>query len=324
MLRWLQHVALAFAAFVSNGFMHATAQISVPDDAQFVFQIDLQAIQQSSLGRKLIDMAKQAAAEEIGKQKGGRAGDDPLEKVRESLGFDPLTEVQRIVVTASDFEHPEKSLMIWLHMKKTTGNLEGLLLGLPNYESEAYGKHEIHSAKPDNDRVFGAIHRDGNDDHVVLISPNRSALEHQLDLLDKKSKLRDGFKIVSLGSDQKSLLSAQVLKFPLEEMGEGPHTNVAKRLKSLTFAILEQDDDVDLRLQMETETEKQAQQIRQMVQGLIAMVEFAQSMETEDEDLKQAVEFLKDAKSSVDGTTVKMRLRLPADAIERAIRNEMD
>jgi hypothetical protein len=119
----------------------------------------------------------------------------------------------------------------------------------------------------------------------------------------------------------KTLVSAQVLKFPIEDMGEGPHTNVAKRLKSLSFSISELDDDIDLRLNLQTETDKQAEQIRQMVQGLVAMVEFAGSMETEDQDLQQAVKMLKDAKSSVDGSTVRLRLRLPAEAIEKALRD---
>jgi hypothetical protein len=301
----------------------ASAQISVPEDSQFVLQIDLQAIQRTELGKRLIEAGKEAALKELSKH-GEKQEENPLEKVTEVLGFDPFQEVKRLVITASDFEHPEKSMTLWLHMGKTTGNLEGLLLGLPNYELESHGTHEIHSAKPDDVRVFGAVHQDQSNNHVVIISPNRDTLEQQLDVLDKKAGMRDGFRTIQFDDESTTLISAQVLKLPLEEMGEGPHTNVAKRLKSLSFAINELDEDLDFRLNLQTETEKQAEQIRQMVQGLFAMVEFAQSMEADDEDLQQVAKFLKDAKSSVDGNTVKLRLRLPIEIIEKAIRDEMD
>jgi hypothetical protein len=113
------------------------------------------------------------------------------------------------------------------------------------------------------------------------------------------------------------------LKLPVEEMGDGPHVNVAKRVKSLSLAVQEEDDDVDLRLSLETDTEKQAEQIRQMVQGLVAMVEFAKSMEETDEELQRVAEFMKDAKATVEGSTVRLRLRLPADVIDQVLR-EMD
>lgn len=302
----------------------ALGQIAVPSDAQFVLQLDLQAIQQTELGKRLIAAGKEAALKELAKEGIGQGDGDPMQQVRDVLGFDPLEEVERVVVTASDFEHPEKSMTLWLHLGKTTGNLEGLLLGLPGYEVESYGSHEIHSAKPDDTRIYGAVHRDKKKDHVVIVSPSRDTLEHQLDLLDKKASDREGFQWIDIDSDRKTLLSVQVLKFPLEEMGEGPHTNVAKRLKSMSLAIEEEDNDLDLRLNLQTETDKQAEQIRQMVQGLIAMVEFAQSMEQEDEELKQVVEYFKGARSSVDGSTVKLRLRLPSEAIEKAIRDELD
>lgn len=321
MFRW----CTAWLLSASLLFCHSSvsqAQIAVPDDAQFVMQLDLQAIQKTSIGKMLIAAGKEAAVKEFGKLEGGDS--DPMVKVQEILGMDPLKEVQRVVVTATDFEHPETSMTLWLHLGKTTGNIEGLLLGLPNYEVESYGSHQIHSAQPEDARIYGAIHRDKNKNHMVVISPNRDTLEHQLDLLDDRKSTRDGFKVLELPSKSSTLFSVQVLKFPLEEMGEGPHTNVAKRLKSLALAIDGSDDDIDLRLDLETETDKQAEQIRQMVQGLIAMVEFAQSMDVDDEELRKAVQYFKGAKSTVDGSTVKLQMRLPADAIEAAIREQLD
>ncbi len=319
--RWLCWTVACMATWLGASSL-VTAQISVPEDAQFVLQIDLQAIQQSRLGQELIKAGKEAAMEELSKHTSAQGAENPLDKVKEVLGFDPLTEIKQLVITSSDLEHPEKSMTLWLSMGKTTGNLEGLLLGLPNYESMDYGNHVIHSAKPDEDRIYGAVDQSKDGNHVIILSSNPKTVEQQLDLLGDGSIASKPNRDKSLAWDWdvKTLISAQLWEIPLQDLGEGPHANVAKRLKSLAFAISEIDDELDLRLNLETETEKQANQIRQMVDGLVAMIEFAQSIESEDEDLQQVAKLLKQAKSSVEGTSVRMKLRLPFEMVEAALR----
>lgn len=327
MLRWTRVALLFLAGFTISTApalsSRAVAQVVVPKDAQFVFLLDVQAIQQSKVGQKLIGLAKQAAEEEL-KNHGVSDGDqNPYLQLREALGFDPLTEVQSLVITAADFEHPEQSMTACLHLGKSTGNLEGLFLSLPNYESETHGQHVIHSAQPDDTRIYATIHEKKDGNHVMLLAPDRAMLDTQLASLDVFDKSSGALQLFQSDSVTKPMLAAQLLKLPLEELGDGPQKNIAKRLKSLSFAVSEQDDEIDLRLQLETETPKQAEQIRQMVQGFMAMLEFAQSMESEDEDLKQAIAMLKDTKASVDGSNVRLRFSVPSDWIEEAIQEEV-
>lgn len=327
MLRWTRVALLFLAGFgistAPSFWSRASAQVVVPEDAKFVFLLDVQAIQQSKVGKKLLALAKQAAEEELSNHDASDGDQNPYLQLREALGFDPLTEVQSLVITSADFEHPEHTMTACLNLGKNTGNLEGLLLSLPNYESETRGQHVIHSAQPDDTRIYATIHEKKDGDHVMLLTPDRKLLDTQLASLDVIERPARELKLFATENAPKAMIAAQVLKFPLEDLGDGPQKNIAKRLKSLSFAVSEQDDDIDLRLQLETETPKQAEQIRQMVQGFMAMLEFAQSMDSEDEDLQQAIALLKDAKASVDGSNVGLRFRLPSAWIEEAIQEEV-
>src|SRR5215471_10326205 len=178
--------------FVLGGFFHATlraadVEVSVPADTKFLLQLDLQAFRATPLGAKLFEIAMEKAKAEIAQGFKGGQGPD-FKKLDEMLGFDPFEEIQRISVSASDFERPDKSLVISIRLRKTTGNLEGLLLGLPGYEAQAYGKYQIYSAAPDNEtHVFGAIHTDAKGEKSVLFASQREAVVRLLDNLDGKA-----------------------------------------------------------------------------------------------------------------------------------------
>ena len=91
-------------------------------------------------------MAKKAAMDEIGKSVNSQ--ELTSEKIKEVLGMDPFEEIQGVVICASEYENPEKSLLGMIRLKKTTGNIEELPLGIPGYEKSQYRKYAIHSASP--------------------------------------------------------------------------------------------------------------------------------------------------------------------------------
>ena len=130
---------------------NAQTSISVPSDSKFVLQVDLQALKSSKIGSSLFEMAKKAAMDEVGKKIDSK--DVSIEKIKEVLGMDPFEEIQGIVICASDFEKPEKSLLGMVRLKKTTGNIEGLLLALPGYAKSEHRNYEIHAASPDDMRT---------------------------------------------------------------------------------------------------------------------------------------------------------------------------
>jgi hypothetical protein len=304
---------------------NATAQnsISVPSDSKFVLQVDLQAIQSSKVGASLFQMAKKAAMKEIGK--GIDSKEVSIEKVIEVLGMDPFEEIQGIVICASDYEKPDKSMLGMIRLKRTTGNIEGLLLGIPGYEKSEHRNYDIHSASPgENAKVFGAVHKNTAGDNTLIIGAKKSSVIGLLDSLDAKSVEPKSLKSFDLYSDRKVMAHMQVLELPLEKLGKGPQANIAAMLSSLTVSIAEEDEELEVRAAMQTGSEKKADQIRQSVQGLAAMVEIFASMDDQDADVKNALQFLKKVKVVQDGTSVSVKVRVPSAEIAEMIKKEMN
>ena len=316
--------ALGLSLLVLFG-AHANAQnsIIVPSDSKFVMQIDLQALKASKVGASLFQMAQKAAMDEIGKNVDSK--DVTGDKIKEVLGMDPFEEIQGIVICASEYESPEKSLLGMVRLKKNTGNIEGLLLALPGYKKSDHHNHEIHSASPGDDKeVYGAIHKNSAGNNTLVIGANRSSVTGLLDSLDTKSIESKSLKSVDLTSDRKVIAQLQMMELPLEKLGKGPQANIASLLTSLAISVLEEDDEMELRGVMQTGTEKKAEQIRQSIQGLGAMVELFASMDTQDDDVRNVLKFVKKIKVVQDGTAVSVKVRVPSAEILELIKKEMD
>lgn len=287
---------------------------NVPANSKFSIQIDLSAIKQTKLGAMLFDLAKKKAIEELGKEGGGEAG---LTKLKEMLGMDPFEEIQSITISSAEFENPEKSMLAIVRLKKTAGNLEGLALGLPEYQSNEYKNHQIHSAAPESKmRVYGAIHGKVDQDKTIVLAPNKSTVESVLDELSGNSN-------AALSEGSSPLVRVQLFEIPKDKIGEGPQANIAKIVKTVSLDVEDAKEDIAFSAKMTTETDKQAEQVRQMAQGVIAMIDFAQSMDSDDKDLKKIREMLVGLNATREGTLVQVGLTLNAAKIAAAIAEEL-
>ena len=323
MRNWFENTVAVVTVSVLAGLAIAQQQRSapkmpahVPVNSKFCIQIDLNAVKQTKLGAMLFSLAKKKAIEELGKEGGDEAG---LAKLTEMLGMDPFEEIQSITLSSAEFEDPEKSMLAIVQLKKTSGNLEGLALGLPEYEASDYKKTQIHSAAPDkNMRVYGAIHGKEDQNKTIVLSPNKSSIESVLDALDSAPK-------TSTDSSSKSpLVRLQLFEIPQDKIGEGPQANIAKIVKTVLLEVEDADEDISFTAMMTTDTEKQAEQVRQMAQGVIAMIDFAQSMDSDDEDLKKIREMLVGLKATREGSDVQVGLTLKAAKIAASLAEELD
>ncbi len=270
----------------------------------------------------LFKMVREKAKEAIAENGGEEAPD--LEKIEEMLGFDPFEELRGITIASSDYENPEKSMMAVVELGKNSGNIEGLVLGLPGYESEEYRKHQIHSASPeDGKKIYGAIHGGDSSNKSIVLSTSKSSVTELLDHMDGKGGKNDSYREITLSGEGKTLLSLEILELP-KEVGEGPQANIAKIVDGLSLQVSENDGDFGIGMLLTTSTEKQAEQLRQMAQGLIAMVDFAQSMDPEDDDLKKFQELAHDLKATREGTSVKVGLNLAAEKVKSAIEEALN
>lgn len=321
----LRRVFLLAAALVAAACQHAAVQaadssVNLPPDAKFVVRLDVAALQKSQVAGQVFEQVKAQVLEEMAKKDGGPT----IEQIKEVVGFDPFEEVQSLVVAASDYESPEKSLVAAIKLRKTTGNLEGLMLALPGYGAERYGDHQIHSAKPEEDmEVFGAIHADGDGNRTLVVAAQRASVEKLLDSLDGKTASESEAKIASLGEGS-PLLAVQVFELPpdiAEE--EGPPANIAKIVSSIALQIAEVDGNVNVTTQVVSHDDQQAEQLKQMAQGLVAMVNLKVSSDPEDEKAKHLQRLLQGVAVERNAAKVEVKLSLPGDEVAKLIQEEI-
>ncbi len=297
--------------------------ITIPKESKFVLQVNVPSIQKTKLGSALLEFAKAKAMEEMGDT--GKDGSKGLEKIKEVIGFDPFEDIQAITFSTTDYEKPERSMLAIVRLKKNSGNLEGLALGLPQYKSSEYGKHLIHSSAPDeNMRVYGAIHGEAEGDKTLVLCPSLECVQSVLDRLDGKGATNDAFRTVEIASSNAPMLRLEVYDVPMDKLGDGPQVNVAKILKSFMLDVRDDSGDkIKVAAKMSAGSEKQAEQLRQMAQGMIAAIDFAQGLDDND-DLKKVRELLTSIDATRDGANVEVGVSINSSKLYDAIKEELD
>ena len=294
----------------------ATGQelLKLPEKAKFFVHVNIDSFRKTELGARLFEMARAEAMVELDDKKAD------LEKLRETLGFDPFTDLDAVTMVGSDFDKPELQTHLIIKLKKTTGNVEGLIATLPDYDSSEYGDHIIHSARPDeNKRLFAAIHTDRRDAKRIVVAPAESQVEDLLDMLDGRN---DDRKSVELDTRNGQFVHIELLEMPDAKLvGRGPQANITKMMKGLALKVASDDGELKLTVRMDTTEERQAKQIRQMVQGASAMLQMVNN--ESDEDFARAQRILDELKVRRDGKTVRIELKIPEQDLVDLVEHEM-
>jgi hypothetical protein len=282
------------------------AQDKSPD---VTVQVDVGQLQASKLGSQLIDFAKSQAQQEMGSNLNWK-------DVEQSLGFDPFKEIESVHV-ATSIESPDKTAVVSVNFKSTTGNLEGLMLATPNYETSKHNQSTIHSTDLDGKRIFAVIVANPGGGKSVHLSLDQSNLKSLLDSQGKQSLSS------SDTSNSGKIVQVHVADFPEEVLGDGPHTNVVKLLKSLDVSAGESGDDFQIDLRLSVVDEEKAEQIRQIAQGLVGALSLASSMDSEDTELSKFKDFVKSLEAKRDGDKVNVNLVVNGDQVTKIISEEL-
>lgn len=288
----------------------------------FVVRLDLDNIRESKLGRKLLQAIRKKAAEEFD---GDRNPDEAFAHVEKALGFDPFDELRTVTVRGRDITAPLQGMKVTIGMGTSTGNLEGLLLALPGYESAKHEDRVIHSVQIDEgQRLHGAIYGDSSRAKQIVIATSHSDVVSMLDTLAQDgsrspSDLSEKFK-----GDKKALLQVFLNQIPKIEDLEGPPKTIARLLEQVTLSVRSDDDDLDVSLSLVADDEQHAEQLQQLAQGLVAMVSLAKESDGDDEDLAMAAKLLEGLEASRDGTEVRLRIQVAEEIVIGFMREELE
>ena len=298
--------------------------VSVPSNSKAVVYIDLGAAKRTPVGEAIVKLAKQEASNAISEMMEGSEG-DPLVHKQEMLGLDPFEDLKSITISVSDYEAPEESVLAVIELGQTAGNLEGFVVTAPGYESSAFGDYTIHSVSPDEEtRVYGSVHSDASGIKRIVAATSRGSVESVLGGLDGGAAA--GFETVSLAGGEGAVISVAINELPLEELGEGPQSNIAKMLKAISVVIGNSNDAYTIDVGLVTESEQRSQQLMQLIQGSLAGLAFAAEMEDvgNDEEIQMALKMAQGIEVSLDGASISLRMSAPEEMIHQILREEGD
>lgn len=323
----MRYLLLTAALLIGGGWSTtataAETTYRLPSDSAFLLELNLQAVRGSQVGGKILDIAMEKAIEKLAR-KGNTTREEALGQVEQIIGFNPLEEVKTLAVSAADYEKPETSLIAIVQLGKTTGNLEGLLLGLPDYQVTEYEGQQIHSAAPEAGQtlyVAFVVYEAGN--RRIVLSPKREAVTALLDQAAGKAASSEASRDFTIEQADDRLLSLKTVKLPEDFKEEGPPANIAKILKDATMNIDETDGRMAIEFALVAGNEQQAEQLRQMAQGFVAMIEFAKTANPDDDKLQKISGLVNDAVTSRDGATVKVGLQIPAAEVTALLEEKL-
>ncbi|OHB67353.1 MAG: hypothetical protein A2V70_11500 [Planctomycetes bacterium RBG_13_63_9] len=316
---------------------HPDAELDLPRDAVWSVALDVEHFVGHPLGQKVLELVDHAIRTET--SRGTPDGTTALDlatlrlKITPVLGFDPLEGISRIVAygpfpadARNDDELVQKMaansvVAVWL--KGTTGNLEGLALATPDYQSAEYNGATIHSGRlPDfPPRVYMAIDqpRHAQGKKLVVFALQEDQLKQVLDRLkepvgttvspsDNEAEDRVPGEIVT-ASVRLDAATIRALQIPEQQSA------VVKMLQRLTLSVGAQEDCVFVQATIEVVDEQRAEQVRQLLQGAIAFVQLPIEELEEEEGFLMVREAIRDIQVSRSGNRVICRMQKPLDRV---------
>jgi len=271
MLRRMQHTlaALTCLAVLSGPALADDPRPTiVPDDAAWVMRLDLTKLSTSPFGKKLIEAMKDREPQKM----------QGLDHLSDALGIDLLTGMGEAVMFAAGFERSDTQIAIDLGTQP--GNIEGLLIAAPGYDSQQYkGNLLIHSINSDDAkavdpkaaRLYIAVVPHPTEQRwfalAAHLEPNLKVMID--DVRDNKRELTNK----PLEGNQ--FMHAAMLRKP-DPLGDeqGPQHNILKMIDTIQISGA-CDQKLAMTMTVDVVNAARARQVAQLMQGAIAGVQLA-------------------------------------------------
>ena len=248
----------------SAAFAGPIAKDQVSADAKWVAHLDVEALLASQIVQTIL-------AEE---QKKGLA--EKLAKFTETFGLDPLKDLRSVTLWGETFG-PAGGVAI-IQAKVDQEKLLKLLAANAGHKETKYGERAVHQwtqspeGKGDTGIRFGTFYKDD----VTVITRSEDVLKHAIDVLDaKESSLAKEDSGLLPAESKGAFLVAAAKDITVPEEAD-PHAAMLRKVSGGTLVVGEDGDNVFVNASVVGKTDKDAQQFRQMAQGMLALAQVLQ------------------------------------------------
>ncbi len=265
---------------------------------------------------------------------------DKLDKFSDALGFNPLTDVQEVLLFGDEFG--DDSANVIARLGATSGNLAGWFLAAPGYKSEELDKNTIlHSfiveKKKGDPRLWCTIPYDQTDKTYILVA----TFDHDETVNLTNKIIGQGSAWLSSPSSEGTFLTLRVAdlsKAPLKIDSKDPGAAVVKTISAVSLEASAEADTLSAHGEFTADSPARAEQLQQLITGLRAMVQLAAMEEKQDaykegwkaakhdhEGAKKAAELLNNLTldHQTGSSTLTANFKISYDALV-ALKNEID
>ncbi len=255
------------------------ASTIVPEDATFAISIKPSALYQSQLGQRILNVIRQEEPNI----------DQTIDELCTTVGIDLRNALGETVIFGTEY-YP-KDIALVADIGDTAGNINGLLLAAPGYDSTVYKEkliiHSLPTEGPhgqESERIYCAMpKRPGNDAYLIVASFDPTRVQQMVDqVFDEKAELTPE----ALKSDL--LIEAWFTGLPeLAQMAEadGPPSVWARMIERAHLTLGETNDGMTGELKLTMENDLRAQQVAGLIRGGMAMVQLVATSEPEAQPL---------------------------------------
>ncbi|UCC39039.1 MAG: hypothetical protein JSV96_14695 [Candidatus Aminicenantes bacterium] len=283
-------VAVFLALLLCSEVHTASIQKSfISADAKWIVQFDMKRLTSTRLHQLLINDESTA---KIRKK---------MEKLVKKYKFDPLKDI--VSITAYGTGKKEENTVVCVEGKFDKDHLLGLIAKEEDHVEISYGKYTIYKWGHDDFGVFV-------NNNLVLFSGNDKMIKNALDVIDgKKNNLSSSPMMKYINEIPKDAFLMAVVDNISSLAGKHDKALMLQKTGMASFAITEKKEDMDVGLKFTTESSEDAQNVEQMIKGVIA---FANLQLKKEKDLLALLERLH---ISIDGNRVQIGFTYPVEKL---------
>jgi hypothetical protein len=275
-----------------NSWAEALRPQEVSADAKWAAHLDFEHLLSSRLGKLFKDTLEKEG--ELRK----------IEALGTAFEFDPFKDLHSVTVYGTSYVKEEGVVLIKGRFDKEK------LLALAGMEKELketdYEGHTLYEGGDRNDRFFGCFYRDG----MIVASNKQKLVQEALDVLSgNKDSLADRGRLKGLRDLPEGTFGV-VTANGFDKLPElDPQAQIMKKAERITITAGEYEGDAFVEAVLTASDERTADQVRAVLEGLVAM---GHLMGHEEPEL---VELLKGLKVQQEDRTIYVRKTHPVDEL---------
>ena len=303
----------------------------VAADARWLAFIDVEGILKSNLGKFIT---------EHGGELGVEFGEGDMEEIQAELGINPLKDLHSITVYGAGNPDEDMHMVALLETTAAVDDAVAKITGATEAQKaeddddDDDEKDDISVIELNGQKVH--VFSDGDEDtyyvqvrpgpnsasRLVVVSMDRDWMTKGLSVLDGKSPSVAGADKpgINFKPDDGTLAFAVCndLSWIAEHHGDDhePASAILKGAKGIEFAYGESGEDLFFNARLDTGSAEDAQNLSDMVRGLVAMAKYAGSKEPE---LKPLMEPMRSLELKTEGASIVLRLKHNTEELIKAL-----